>query len=212
MALIDITYFHSNINIPNTDKPEVYSNLNELIPRIEKELLINLLGYAMYKVFIDAVVFFNAAQLQYEEDYASFEEAYAEYEQNGGEEPIPPIQPVLEQRWAELLNGVAYTYNNKEYYWKGLRNVSEKTSLIADYIYFYYVRNTTTITTGIGEEIPNTENGSRSNNMNKSVAAWNNMVDCGCELYQFLRSERDTYIEWQNNYWSNLNKINLLNI
>lgn len=53
MSLIDNTYFVNEINVPASD----FSNLDNLIIRYEKELLIKILGYDLYKL----VVVYNAS-------------------------------------------------------------------------------------------------------------------------------------------------------
>lgn len=51
MPLIDRSYFVGNINIPNTDRPEIQERLDLFIETYEAELLPDLLGYSLYKAF-----------------------------------------------------------------------------------------------------------------------------------------------------------------
>ena len=46
MSLIDATYFKNDINLPS----ETYGNLSGFIAKFEKELLIRLFGYGLYKL------------------------------------------------------------------------------------------------------------------------------------------------------------------
>lgn len=46
MSLIDATYFKNDINLPS----ETYGNLTGFITKFEKELLIRLFGYGLYKL------------------------------------------------------------------------------------------------------------------------------------------------------------------
>lgn len=46
MSLIDATYFKNDINLPS----ETYGNLTGFIAKFEKELLIRLFGYGLYKL------------------------------------------------------------------------------------------------------------------------------------------------------------------
>lgn len=119
-----------------------------------------------------------------------------------------------EQRWINLRDGITYTYNGKQYKWKGLKEINgtSKTSIIAYYVYYYHLRNKATTTTGTGEQIAKPEAGISVDSVSKQTFAWNLMVDWGCELYQFLRASTDTYPEWQRHYWSNLSKINSMGI
>lgn len=53
--LIDATYFEGEIEIPNTNQPEVETDLNNSIVRWEREVLIQLLGYTLYTELMAAV-------------------------------------------------------------------------------------------------------------------------------------------------------------
>lgn len=53
--IIDYTYFKSDIQIPNLDKTWVLENLNNFITEYEKTILVDLLGYDLYKKFIEGV-------------------------------------------------------------------------------------------------------------------------------------------------------------
>lgn len=50
--LIDHTFFIGNINLPNTNQPYVQDRVNGLITHHEPALLVDLLGYQLYKNFI----------------------------------------------------------------------------------------------------------------------------------------------------------------
>lgn len=55
MPLIDRSYFVGNINIPNTHRPEIQERLDLFIETYEPELLQDLLGYPLYKAFMDGL-------------------------------------------------------------------------------------------------------------------------------------------------------------
>src|SRR5687768_14727720 len=59
---------------------------------------------------------------------------------------------------AALLNGAEYTLNGQLNKWEGLRNVTEKRSLIANYVYFHWQDDQISKTTGLGEKKPKAEN------------------------------------------------------
>ena len=53
--MIDDTYFVGELNIPNTSQPAVLADLNQAIDTYEREILIELLGYSLYKEFTTAI-------------------------------------------------------------------------------------------------------------------------------------------------------------
>ena len=55
MSLIDASYFTGELDVPNTDQPAVLAALNDDIDTYEREILISLLGYSLYKQFTTAI-------------------------------------------------------------------------------------------------------------------------------------------------------------
>lgn len=55
MPLIDRSYFVGDINIPNTDRIEIQERLDLFIETYESELLPDLLGYPLYKAFMQGL-------------------------------------------------------------------------------------------------------------------------------------------------------------
>ncbi len=60
--IIDYTYFKGDIYIPNLNKTEVLENLNNFIAEYEKKILIDLLGYDLYKNFTEGIEADSPAQ------------------------------------------------------------------------------------------------------------------------------------------------------
>lgn len=54
--LIDTSYFVGDIEIPNISQAEIAANVNESIVKYEREVLIALLGYALYKELTEHVI------------------------------------------------------------------------------------------------------------------------------------------------------------
>lgn len=71
-----------------------------------------------------------------------------------------------------------------------------KMSLMADYIYFYWMRNAATSSSGLGEVVPQPGNATSVSSMHKQVAAWNDMSDRIFSLWQFLNTQASAYPEW----------------
>ena len=165
--IIDSSYFVGDISIPHTASPDVSSNLNSLIGAKEKEYLVTLMGYELYKVFHPAT-----------------------------------LSGSVTGRYADILNGQEFTgYDGKLKRWEGLvspitTDNPTPSSPIADYVFYYYLLQKHTMTTGIGQVKPKGQNSTPVSEKYKACAAWNSMVDKSILLYQFLRSSPTVYPEY----------------
>ena len=149
MSLIDYTYFVRDINVPinnASDTDASYSGLVKSIEKYEEEVLKKLLGYTLWKALDDDL----------------------------DENDEPQTEP-----YVSLVNGAEFSFT---YYgqtintkWGGLVN-SSKSSLIANYVYYYHRKNNITSYTGIGESIAKSENSIIADPTPKLVRAWNEMV------------------------------------
>jgi hypothetical protein len=75
---------------------------------------------------------------------------------------------------------------------------SEKKSLIANYVYYWFMRNLMSSTTGTGETESKTENSNRVNPANKMRKAWNEMVDSVQILRSFVQVNSAVYNTFDN--------------
>jgi hypothetical protein len=75
---------------------------------------------------------------------------------------------------------------------------TNKESLIANYVYYWYQRNNHTQTATTGEVKPQNENAVIANPSLKLVKAWNDMSKWICELVDYLNANKDNYTEWAN--------------
>lgn len=143
--LIDNTYFFGEISLPESVIDGDFATIDDYIERYEKQALIDLLGYTLYKDL--------KAEIDAEAGYST--------------------------RWDRLVNGHEYevSYNGDTHLvkWEGLVN-DEKRSLLAYYIYFYFVRYNITHTTGFGEMMQQSENAQRISPSQKMVNAWNEYI------------------------------------
>lgn len=73
---------------------------------------------------------------------------------------------------------------------------TNKKSLIANYIYYWYQRNSWTHTATTGEVKPQNENAVIANPALKMVRAWNEMSDWICDMVDYLDAKKDDYTEW----------------
>ena len=104
-------------------------------------------------------------------------------------------------KWTDLLAGKEYTsINNKVEYWKGLRDSTKKTSPIANYVYYWWMRNGVTKTTSVGEVMPEGENSKRVSPARKMISAWNEMSERIDGLICFLEANKATYPEWDSSH------------
>lgn len=78
---------------------------------------------------------------------------------------------------------------------------TSKQSPIANYVYFWFMKNNASQTTGMGEKNTNAENAGPGNPGLKMVRAWNEMSRWVMELRYFLRSNAAVYPEWQNSWF-----------
>ena len=127
---------------------------------------------------------------------------------------VAPATP--DQRWLDLRNGKAYTYQNVDGVWMGFQNAS-KQSPLANLIYYHYLRDQISQTVGVGQAQTNAENATIVSPAHKLMRAFNEMVDMQVSLVSYLLANADIYPEfkfeagdlwalnyWQwNNYWLN---------
>lgn len=66
--------------------------------------------------------------------------------------------------------------------WVSLRDMPALKTMLVCYVYYWYVRDAVTLTTGTGETKPANENSTVVSSVNKQVKAWNKMVDLAREF------------------------------
>ena len=170
MPTIDHTYFFAELSI--AQKADVANSLLMFINEHEERLLTDLLGYELYKAY-----------------------------KTGIAEPTPAA------KWTEIRDGAEYTsrsgYLTK---WKGLiliygsGAVKSKKSLIANYVYWHWMSNNQTVSTGSGEKAAANQAAEFVPVAPKMIRAWNQMVDWNRMLIDYIVSKWDTYPEFHNYY------------
>jgi hypothetical protein len=172
--IIDTTYFHGDLAVGQLTSAAVAAGLQWKIDQLEPRLLIELLGYELYKSFI----------------------------------ALPNTT-----RHQDILNGKEYTNRaGRVTKWFGLKRqvtaavdgppaiAATYSSLIANYVYYYYTKQNNTFTTGAGEGKAKVQNMEQASPRRKLAKAWNDMVDDNCELVEFLLSFPDVYPEFVRYY------------
>ena len=98
--------------------------------------------------------------------------------------------------YTAIKSGVTYTDTAEDVQrWEGFayNSTTLVQSPIANYIYFHFMRNIETQTSGIGEVLQQVESGTRINAAPKLALAWNDMVSMCWKLHAYLYSVKDTY-------------------
>lgn len=131
----------------------------------------------------------------------------------------------MDQKWVDLLNGKEYIgLDARRHKWQGFIAVADDTSpkksIIANFVYYWWMRNNATHSTGTTEIVANAENAVNVANNAKSMHAWNEMCNWLHEMIWFLDTanayDYNYYPGWwlQNRYYllHKYKKINLLNL
>lgn len=146
--LIDNTYFIGEISLPAQVLTGTLADINPYIVKYERQALIDLVGYTLYKELLVAI----AAGAP---DYSS-------------------------TKWKRLITGHEYgiNYLGEPHLvkWNGLIN-SDKVSLLAYYIYYYYLKFHVTHTSGLGELVASAENAAKVSASQKMTNAWNRFIE-----------------------------------
>jgi hypothetical protein len=103
------------------------------------------------------------------------------------------------QIYKDIRDGKEYTNSRGELVkWKGLSfgEAPLKKSLIANYVYFYWLKKNNSSTTVSGEKTTKTENAEASSPRYKAARAWNDMVEMNKQLRDFLLANLATYPEY----------------
>lgn len=187
MALIDETYFVGETNIIDTSNQSVAERLTLFISKYEEELLRALLGDTLYDEYITGT-------------------------------SAPFTEETIEQKWKDLRDGKTFTDQaGNDYRWMGFRKASSKQSIIANYVYYWFMRDKATLTTAVGEVEAKTDGSNKASGNTKMVRAWNEMVEWNRILIIFLDVNNETYPSFKryqviNNRFNLLSKINTFNI
>jgi hypothetical protein len=124
------------------------------------------------------------------------------------EEPIP-------QKWTDLKNGVEYTdQTGRTRLWPGLitQPPADKQSPIANYVYYWYIRNNHSQTAAMGEVKSQNENAVTHSPALKMTRAWNEMSGWVCDLKDYLDSKKSDYPEWESqDVWRMLRSFRPIN-
>jgi len=161
MYIIDDTYFVRDLNIPNSNEAQTDAgnNLESFIDEQCRLLLLNLLGYPLFKELDSYVVSGVFITLE------------------------------TPQKWIDFVKGKEYTKNGKLVKWQGLISTQGvfKKSLMANYVYYHYLSSEQSTLSSVGEMVVEAKNGIRVNSTQKLVSVWNYFLEMyqGSQKYLF---------------------------
>lgn len=160
MYIIDDTYFQS-------PKREV-SNLNEADSKSFAELQL-LIDEKCRLLLLD---FLTVEQFQELDSYlvaGLFPETY---------QPDPLLPDYVPQKWIDLVKGCTYQVNNVDLIWAGLiyEKGIYKGSLLADYVYSFWLESQVSYMTGVGDAKGNPKGAVLVNPTQRYVNTWNDFV------------------------------------
>lgn len=185
--LINKAYFNGDISIPNMQEVD-YDNgsIDDFIDNESRLLLESILGFDL------------------------FSELVAYLDLDGSLEPSAP------DKWQKLVYGIAYEVGNTKRKFSGLLLNPGSTmpkSLIADYVFYRWLKQNTSQSTGVGEVALEAKNAINVNPTQKLVTVWNRFYrQVGTEHYNrdypnFCGRVNGTYfVDWYGyrNYYVSL--------
>lgn len=160
MYIIDDTYFKSlNREIPNLDEADSrsFAELERIIDDKCRLLLLDFLSVEEFQELDGYLV--NGI-----------------FPENA--QPDPLLPDYVPQKWISLVNGSTYQINNVDFIWNGLAysKGTYKGSLLADYVYSFWLKGMASYMTGVGDAKANPKGASLVNPTQRYVNIWNAFV------------------------------------
>lgn len=154
MYIIDGTYFKSlNREIPNLDEADSrsFSELERIIDEKCRLLLLDFLSVEQFQELDGYLV-------------------------NG---MFPTDTTGIPQKWIDLVIGVNYEVNDVNLVWNGLAysKGTYKGSLLADYVYSFWLEGMASYMTGVGDAKANPKGANLVNPTQRYVTTWNKFVE-----------------------------------
>lgn len=89
------------------------------------------------------------------------------------------LKDTAPDKWKNLVNGVEYTKDEVVYNWPGLIQTEGtfKNSILAKFVYFYWLKDSVSLLTGTGEKNITAEGAIGSNSTQKLVTVWNSFIE-----------------------------------
>lgn len=192
--IVDKSYFIGELDIP-TNNANVEPSLNNFIEKYEKKFLIGVLGYELYLLF-DAAI---------------------------------KIDPIASP-YKELLEGDNYEYKGIIYHWEGFKEtvvepdpnadppiIGKYRSIIANYIYYWWMRNVDLQSVGLGVVKTQAENAVKVSGASKAVRAMSELRASMRSFVNYMDYVIDSYEKYNKRssmrwIYDNVVGINEMNI
>jgi len=150
MYIIDQTYFTRDLSIPNINEmqTEAFDNLNSFVDEYVRQLLRDALGIQIFNE-LDSYVIGGV------------------FDGTGAPQYI-----------IDLVNGKEYVNSGTTYKWSGLISTQGvfKKSLLANYVYYQWLKNNFSTQSGVGEVTITPQNANLVNPTQKLVSVWNTFL------------------------------------
>jgi hypothetical protein len=113
------------------------------------------------------------------------------------------VTPTPATKWTDLQDGKTYqNTDGKTFRWMGFKKSDTKQSMIANYVFYWWLRDKASTTTAVGEVALNTDGGVRISPAVRMSQSWNEMAGMVNSLLLFLTVNKETYTEWDPaHYW-----------
>jgi len=149
MYIINDTYFQGEIEIPNIAEADskALTELQRLIDEKCRLFMYDVLGDVLVSELDDLL-----------------------------EDGILPITP--ESKWTKLIYGDSYELDGKQVKWEGIcvELGTSKSTLLADYVYTFYLTESNTFLSGVGEMKGEARGAMMVNSTQRYVTIWNRFV------------------------------------
>jgi len=192
--ILDKSYFIGELDIP-TNNVNVEPALITFIEKYEKKFLVGVLGYELYLLFVAAL----------------------------------NVDPIATP-YRELLEGDNYEYMGVVYHWEGFKEtiiapdpdvdppiVGKYRSIIANYVYYRWMRDKDLQNVGIGVVATKAENSTRVSGSSKAVRAMSELRTAMKSFVHYMDYKEGTYEKYNKRssmrfIYDNVIGINEMNI
>lgn len=149
MYIIDDTYFQGEIEVPNIAEADSKASveLERIIDRVCRQFMYDVLGDVLYQE-LDALLV----------------------------DGVLPDSP--DSKWTKLIYGTSYELDGKQVKWDGIcvELGSSKSSLLADYVYTFFLTKSNTFLSGVGEMKGEARGAMMVNPTQHYVTIWNRFI------------------------------------
>lgn len=202
MPLINESYFVGQLNIPDTDQAATLERLNWFIERYEREFLVDVMGYRLYKAFVTGITQSNV-DTRWKNLLKGCEFTNRRSLPDFWIGIVPEVDNLLTLKDSDSINAVVGNSGGNVLA-AGSRNNTNNTkvSMIAHWVYINWMLDRYSQTTPIGESVPSTINGDVTTPRLKIVEISNQLAEFVCQLNEFLFMNQSVYPEWDTAQYS----------